>query len=89
MEGDATTWTKTYDNNITTTNINFYDLVGNAGSTEIEINRIDTEKPSIIDTNYNPATATSGDVIVTITANKPIQQLTGRTATGVIASGTQ
>jgi hypothetical protein len=77
MGGDTTTWTTTYDNNITTT-ITFTDLVGNMGSTGIKIDRIDTDKPSISTIDYSPSLATSGNVIVTITANKTIQQPAGR-----------
>jgi hypothetical protein len=75
--GDATTRTKSYSNNITTT-IDFYDLVGNTNSTGINITRIDTAKPSILSTNYNPDSATSGDVEVSITASKTIQKPAGR-----------
>jgi hypothetical protein len=75
--GSATTRSKTYANNITTT-IDFYDLVGNTNSTGINITRIDTGKPSIISTIYSPDSATSGDVEVSITANKTIQKPIGR-----------
>jgi hypothetical protein len=77
LSGDATTWKKTYDDNITTI-IDFYDLAGNAGSTGIKIDRIDTNKPSISKVEYDSTTPTSGNVIVTITANKTIQQPAGR-----------
>ena len=81
MGADGTIWTKTYTNNITTS-INFYDVVGNSNSTGIVIDRIDTNKPSVTNITYTPSTATSGDVEVTITTNKPIWEPVGRTGAG-------
>jgi hypothetical protein len=82
--GTGTTRNKTYDNNVST-EINFSDLVGNAGSTGIYIDWIDTKKPGVKSTTYDPDTATSGDVVVTLTADKIIRQPTGRSG---VAMGT-
>jgi hypothetical protein len=47
----------------------FYDLVGNAGSTGVEITRID-KKPLLAEVNYIPSFATSGSVVATLELNK-------------------
>jgi hypothetical protein len=84
--GDQKTRTRTYPNNIPTTNITFYDLVGNAGTTTIEITRIHKKVPTVQTMSYTPNTATSGDVMATMTTDKSIQRPTGRSgnATGTI-----
>jgi hypothetical protein len=77
--------------------VTFYDLVGNNGSTGININRVD--KSAVTGTiTYNPNTATSGNVQAEISFNKTgvtviggVSSLSGevaRSAGGVIASFT-
>jgi hypothetical protein len=58
-DGNATgtVFTKTYTANATGT-VTFYDLVGNSGSTGININRID-KSPVTGSIAYSPSTATS------------------------------
>ena len=73
MGADATLRTKTYDTNTTTT-VSFTDLVGNTNTTGILITRIDTNKPTVLNVNYNPSIPTSGDVEVTITIDKLIRK---------------
>jgi hypothetical protein len=73
----GTTFTRMYNANIISGSVTFYDLVGNLGSTGIEITWIDTNRPTptLI---YNPATATSGDVLVTLSTDKIIRLPSGR-----------
>jgi hypothetical protein len=54
------------------------DAVGNISSTGYNISNIDTTAPYATNVTYSPTTATSGNVTVTITANKTIQKPTGR-----------
>jgi hypothetical protein len=75
----GTVFERTYSNNISTT-VEFSDLVGNMGSTGIQITRIDTNNPSAKLT-YTPTTSTSGNVTVTLVADKLIQQPLGRSGT--------
>jgi pimeloyl-ACP methyl ester carboxylesterase len=66
--GTGTTWFKTYTANVNET-VLFYDLVGNAGSTGIFIDRIDTSL-LVGSISYNPTGPTSGDVVASISFNK-------------------
>jgi len=69
--GTGTTWTRIYASNTTET-VTFYDLVGNSGSTGIEITWID-KTPVTCTVTYDPSGKTNQDVTATLTGcNKDI-----------------
>jgi hypothetical protein len=89
-QGDvAIQWEKVFTTN-TSEIVSFSDLAGNTGQTTATVNRIDKTSPQVLATIYTPATTTNGNVGVMIITDEPVTVLnSGRTATGVIASGTQ
>jgi hypothetical protein len=74
----------------TTESIHFRDPAGNQGQATLNITRIDHSLPQAIAVMYSPATTTNGNVLATLITDKPVTLLgSGRTPSGVIASGTQ
>jgi hypothetical protein len=72
-------WVKTFTGNTTETVI-FQDLASNQGDLVLYIDRIDTTAPLATFVSYSPATATNGDVTVTLVTDTPIQTPNGRTS---------
>ena len=87
--GGGTTWRKVYSANGSET-VTFYDLVGNEGSTGVEVNRID--KSAVTGAiSYAPSTATNTDVVATISFNKSGVTVTnngGSTSYTITGNGT-
>jgi hypothetical protein len=77
-------FTKVYSTNVSET-IFFYDKVGNQGYTGITITNISTDKP-VGNISYQPATATSGNVVAILQVNKELKSDT--IPTGWSSSGT-
>ena len=67
--------TKTYKDNKKET-ISVYDIAGNKTEVEINISNIDRTPPTV-NVNYNTNQTTNGDVIVTISSNKEVQEVDG------------
>jgi hypothetical protein len=68
----------------------FTDPAGNSGQATAIVDRIDTTPPHTTLLSYSPSTTTNGNVLATLVADEPITLLgSGRTPSGVIASGTQ
>ena len=83
--GGGTTWTKVYSANGSET-VTFYDLVGNEGSTGVEVNRID-KTPVTGAISYSPSTATNTDVVATISFNKSGVTVTNNSGTSYTFTG--
>ena len=77
LSEDHTSLTKTYNQN-TTEQVTIYDLAGNSSTADVEISNIDKTAPSV-NINYSTTEPTNSDVIVTITSNKALQEVSGWT----------
>ena len=77
LSNDKKILTKVYKQN-TTEEITVKDLAGNATKQTIKIANIDKQKPTL-KIGYSPKDLTNKDVIVTITANKELQVISGWT----------
>ena len=74
---DGKTITKTYTENKTET-VNVLDKVGNSSLIEVKVTNIDKVKPNL-QVNYSTTERTKENVIVTITSNEEVQEVSGWT----------
>ena len=77
LSSDKLTLTKTYSQNTNET-VTIKDLAGNETQANIEITNIDKTGPSV-EVTYSTKELTRGSVIVTITSNEKIQEVSGWT----------
>ncbi len=77
LSEDKLSMTKKYDENVTET-VTVSDELGNTSEVSISIKNID-KTPAKVTVSYNPDTKTTGDVVVTLTSDKAMQEIDGWT----------
>jgi hypothetical protein len=72
---------KVFSANATET-VNFTDESSNVGQVTATVTRIDKVAPTILAIDYNPSTATNGNVTVLLATDEPLQLPAGRAQIG-------